>query len=483
MSTYLKRRRDLIESNIFTTSGRAQSKVYTLDGFLNTLKDLTTGGIDGMMFYIGQGAAGNFDHGLVNIALFLAHAMTRGISWDTCEEVNHHLVEGKLPLSNSCGQHGRLYSNDICPLADAAMECAVDESMNVLQASVGNSGSPPFFCAPKSTHPFTGYYDPLSDQTVSSTPFANEGGRVDVSGCCFWGRGILLNQGVCDIGRFNYIYGLPAFMDGRSSGRYTIDFCSHPEALCSDFTIPATEFNKFPATVDTSDVRYLIGLLYWVDYVQDYTWGYWNYFEKLQLFVDGGMKDDSFVDEFSEIVVDSSRDGALRKANFKKVLDILFTVVYTSSPTTNPTISPTNKPTKPPFASAPGNLPGGVPSKITPDGASAPPVKTSVDGTPLPGTAGAFPGEQDPGVGVGPISNPYLQPGASPISNGNQPAPIPNSKPNRPVSINLSAPRPNILPSNTVNIGLNSNDAPFHGSGVLAWASFFLQFIFICYCQ
>jgi len=416
VSRYLKRRRALIDSDIFvseTNSGRAQSRLYTLDGFLNTLQELATEGVDEkMVFYIGQGKVGNFEHGLVNIALFLAHAMTRGILWDTCEEVNHHLVDGKLPLSNACGQQGRSYSDDMCPQADAAMECAVDSSM-VLQAFVGISGSPPFFCADTSTHPFTGYYDPLSDSTVSSAPFANELGRTDVAGCCFWGRGILLTQGICDIGRFNHVYGLPALMDGRSSGRYNIDFCSHPEALCSDFEIPATDFNKFTTTIDTSEVRYLIGLLYWADYVQDYNWGYWNYMEKIKLFVDGGMKDDSFVDGFSEIVIDSSRDGALRKANFKKVLEILFMKAPTPLPTT---ISPSKRPTSKPTWAPIGPL----------DGAS-----NAVGGNPLqPGTV---PGEQDPGAG--PISNPNQQPA---------------STPNRPVLIDISAPRPNNLPSNTI---------------------------------
>lgn len=127
-----------------------------------------------------------FDSGTV--ALFLAHAMTRGIAWDSCEEVNHHLVDSKLPLSNACGQHGQTYSDDICPMIDAAMECKVDTTMSVQQVSVGNSVSPPFFCGPTSKYPFTGYYDPLSESTVSSTPFSNAAGRVDVAGCCYWGR-------------------------------------------------------------------------------------------------------------------------------------------------------------------------------------------------------------------------------------------------------------------------------------------------------
>lgn len=186
---HLNRRRVFIEEQIFvseTKTGQwASSELYSLDGFLNSLKDLAIVGVnDEQMFYIGQGATGNFDVGLVNVALFLAHAMTRGISWDTCEEVNHHLVNGKLPLSNSCGQHGKVYAGHMfqCPLADAAMECAVDVSMNVQQTSVGNSESPPFFCAPTSTHPFTGYYDPISDQTISTKPFANAAGQANVEG-------------------------------------------------------------------------------------------------------------------------------------------------------------------------------------------------------------------------------------------------------------------------------------------------------------
>jgi len=120
-------------------------------------------------------------------------------------EVNDHLVDGKLPLSNACGQHGRSYSDDICPLADAKMECPVDMSMSVEQVSIGNSRAPKFFCASKETYPFTGYFDPVLNRVMSNAPFANDVGRTDVAGCCFWGRGILLNQGICDIGRFNHL--------------------------------------------------------------------------------------------------------------------------------------------------------------------------------------------------------------------------------------------------------------------------------------
>jgi hypothetical protein len=283
------------------------------------------------MFYIGQDDDKNFNYGIVNMALFLAHATTRGLKFDSCEEVNHHLIDGKLPFSNACGQHSQSYNEDVCPMADFARECPLDTTMNVKQTSVGSSTAPNFFCAPKSTNPFTGYFDPSSGRTEKSKPFANAIGREDVEGCCWWGRGMLHVSGICDIGRFNFIYGLPAFKDGRPSARYNIDFCVHPEALCSDFTVPSSAFSKFPTIIDTSDIRYLFALHYWMSNVQDFNWGFWNYREKLEHFDDDGMIDDSFVDEFSDIVIDSSRDGPLRKAKFKQILEILFLEVDVST--------------------------------------------------------------------------------------------------------------------------------------------------------
>mmetsp|Transcript_949 Transcript_949/g.2041 ORF Transcript_949/g.2041 Transcript_949/m.2041 type:complete len:1224 (-) Transcript_949:127-3798(-) len=426
LSTYLKLRRTLIESEIFVSKSKNRDdRLYTLDGFLNALRDFATEGVGDLLFYIGRGKDGNFDHGLTNIALFFAHAMTRGIAWNTCEEVNHHLIDGKLPLSNACGQHGRSYSNDICPQTDAAMECAVNPNLEVTQVSVGDSGSPEFFCAPTSTNPFTGYYDPVSGNTGSSTPISNQAGRTDVEGCCFWGRGILLNQGVCDIGRFNYAYGLPAFVDQRSSARYNIDFCAHPEALCSDFTIAATEFNQFSTTIDTSEVRYLIGLVYWADYVQEYNWGYFDYMEELKIFVDSGMKDDSFVDQFSKIVVDSSRDADERKANFKRILEIFMT----DAPTQNPTLSPTRSPSMGPTV-RPTYEPYSVERPPEPQG----------DDSSEPG-----PGEEDTAVN-------------------------PNKPQSDKVTFDLSVNRPNQPPSKTV---VDRSSATHISSSGMVWALFF----------
>lgn len=337
--THLLNRRRLLDSKVFvseTKSGLASSTLYTLDGLLSILKDLATKGTDdgsghNLMFYIGQDNDKNFNYGIVNMALFLAHATTRGLRFDSCEEVNHHLVDGKLPISNACGQHSQSYNEDVCPMADFARECPLDLTMNVKQTSVGSSPAPKFFCAPKSTNPFTGYFDPSSGRTEKSKPFANAIGREDVEGCCWWGRGMLHVSGICDIGRFNFIYGLPAFKDGRPSARYNIDFCVYPEALCTDFTIPSSAFSKFPTIIDTKDIRYLFALHYWMSNVQNFNWGFWNYRERLEQFVDDGMTDDSFVDGFSDIIIDSSRDGPLRKAKFKQILEIMFTEVDVST--------------------------------------------------------------------------------------------------------------------------------------------------------
>lgn len=196
LKEHLITRRRLLQSKVFVSEtksgGFSSSKLYTLDSLLSVLKDLATKGSDdgtgsNLMFYIGQDDDKNVEYGLANFALFLAHATTRGLRYDTCEEVNNHLMNGgKLPISNSCGQHSQSYNEDICPMADIAKECPIDPKMNVKQASVGTSGAPPFFCAPKSQTPYTGYFNPSSGRTESDKPFANAIGRQDVEGCCWW---------------------------------------------------------------------------------------------------------------------------------------------------------------------------------------------------------------------------------------------------------------------------------------------------------
>jgi hypothetical protein len=51
---------------------------------------------------------------------------------------------------------------------------------------------------------------------------------------------------------------------------------------------------------------------------------YWDYIERLKLFVDSGFVDFTFVDEFSTMVVKSLEDADLRRSTFKALLHILF---------------------------------------------------------------------------------------------------------------------------------------------------------------
>ena len=44
------------------------------------------------------------------------------------------------------------------------------------------------------------------------------------------------------------------------------------------------------------------GFFYWVQDVQDYDEGGWNYINELRNFVDGGMVDDAFINAVSGIV-------------------------------------------------------------------------------------------------------------------------------------------------------------------------------------
>eukprot|EP00804_Cyclotella_cryptica_P017910 CCRYP_001289-RA/>CCRYP_001289-RA protein AED:0.06 eAED:0.06 QI:88/1/1/1/1/1/6/58/1097 len=278
----LEDKREQVENEVFVTPAPA---VFTFDGFLQALEDVCTAEYDGLSFYLGQDSTSNLGHGIANIALFLAHASTRGLRLNTCEETTD--INNKEIL---------------CPASLATMECTV-----------------------------------LVDARTR--------------------RGILLNQSPCDIGRFNHIFGIPAHENGRKSSRYYVDFCTKPEVICYNSTVDASG-----SIQSAGAIKYLIGLVEWIDRVQSYSWGYWGYTERLKMFVDGGMNDYSFIDEFSDIVLNSSDDAELRKTTFKSLLRILFSELHSNPPMSTidgiTTVPPYNLETFSPIDTFPVYSPG-----------------------------------------------------------------------------------------------------------------------------
>ena len=64
--------------------------------------------------------------GLLNIALFLTYAIEMSILDDACDEHNTQLINGRFPVSNSCGQDGKNYQDIVCNTEDTGMECTLD---------------------------------------------------------------------------------------------------------------------------------------------------------------------------------------------------------------------------------------------------------------------------------------------------------------------------------------------------------------------
>ena len=149
-----------------------------------------------LTFYVGDYyEVKGINYGLVNLAAFLANAMAEGIKTDSCDEWNTDDIDSKnwkFPLSNACGQYGRMYQAEVCR-DDTNSMCPIVKSMNLTAASSplthGPSlkGPPPFSCHPAGkSGSFVGYYDSLTDTIVDSA-FANSLGRTNVESCCWYG--------------------------------------------------------------------------------------------------------------------------------------------------------------------------------------------------------------------------------------------------------------------------------------------------------
>lgn len=310
--------------------GKKASNDFSYMGFRSSLHSMITTGAANQTFYIGHhGVENGRAYGLVNIAAFLAMSAEDSIMHGSCDEVNSDVVGGLLPISNACGQNGMSYQDMTCPSGDEIYNCEVDVNMRLganpvnaqKAAASGNDNPPdPFYCGPTTDYQgYTGHWDYASGNEYVSPPVANELGRKDVQGCCWWGRGSIQLRGVCAYGKLNYHLGKRANDEGRPAMFPDVDFCRNPQAVCSH--------EKYP------DLKWIAGMFRWITEVQTYDRGEFSYMQRLINFVDGGLQDWSFVHGVSGLVTQGCHeppciegvefDGAGRKATFIKTLKLL----------------------------------------------------------------------------------------------------------------------------------------------------------------
>lgn len=352
-------RQELFES-IILQSEQGPSSAYTFPDFMSALQVSVYELPLDKSFFIGLGVAGrreglsSIEYGLVNMAAFLTTAMAEGIRIDSCDEWNVDQIFDRLPLSNSCGQHGRSYNEEICR-KEEPFHCPKDTSMYVTAVnSPPNSKVPPMECRPREVgqgrEVFPGFFDTV-DSAVVQSAFANTLGETRIESCCYWGRGALMTRGRCVIGKLSTYVGMKA--TERGVFVYPdLDTCSDPELICTH--------------AKTMELRWLVGMLEWADRVQSYVHPKWSYQDELKAFVDGGMEDDQFIETVTNIVThkchdlscedkwDLNQEEHLRKddrrSNFKRIIDLFdlpLTIMPSKLPTRRPSPPPTMSPVVP----------------------------------------------------------------------------------------------------------------------------------------
>jgi len=376
-------------------AGWLESDVYKWPDMVRAVELMATTGIGSAKFWLGEGS--NFIYGLVNVAAFLAQTMQETIQFNACDEnnwSNKDVVKGtpghpgaggsEYSSTSACGQLHQSYQDYTCSaeedaIAGGQMACDVDPNMEARAATQATwYGAPPkLFCAPKSKVPNAprwdfsapwcappggwGAVEPFADDAPldeyweyvnnggsckdyqgiktggwkfdgegcadgacpgSDAPLFGQPARTDVEGCCWWGRGVIQTTGVCNFGKMNYYMGKRAADEGRHSIYPTIDFCKNPGAICDQDSPP--------------ELKWVAGFFFWMNAVQPYNQGGWNFIAELKKWVDGGMNlaDTSFIDGASGIVnrgchnppncgTGELHGGKERAQNFKKVMDAM----------------------------------------------------------------------------------------------------------------------------------------------------------------
>ncbi len=164
------------------------------------------------------------------------------------------------------------------------------------------------------------------------------------------------------IGKLNYFLGQRAVEDGRLSARYMgLDFCTDPSAICR---------GHYEDSEMNAEIRWIMGMLYWINKVQAYNDDGWNYLDALNRFVLGGMLDNKFLDDVSRIVTRGCQQpscgnpvsSAERQIKFNEIMSIFMNKDGTSAvndeqvpastqkptafPSKKPTLAPTPKPSE-----------------------------------------------------------------------------------------------------------------------------------------
>jgi len=357
LTNFVSERKEKVNSEILqsqTPEGQLYpSYRYQLSDFLSALTKISRDGVAGKKFYVGEPTvARGVRYGIVNMVMFLAQSYKEAIQYDACDENNWSMVNGRFPLSNSCGQLDMSYQDMHCQEEEAHMECPVKPEMEqyALTSALWFQAPGPFKCGPKSKFPTTGYWDYDAGKENNEDAYANERGRVDVEGCCWWGRGIIQTRGVCSYGKLNYYLGARAAREGRKALYPDIDFCEFPQGVCSSDATYGEE------------LQWMVGLFEWVDRIQSYDKNGWNYMEELKAFVDSGYDDFEFVDRVSSILnlgchsppctgispsATEAHNQVDRNDVFQRFLNI-FRVVYNFPAPPPPTPLPTPYPTEEP---------------------------------------------------------------------------------------------------------------------------------------
>ena len=90
LENILESSKDAIDNNLFLYQTPAfqwiPSTVYRYDDFRESLYIMSTEGVAGKRYYIGESVDHGHIYGLVNIAAFLAQSMKETIQYDACDE-------------------------------------------------------------------------------------------------------------------------------------------------------------------------------------------------------------------------------------------------------------------------------------------------------------------------------------------------------------------------------------------------------------